>query len=210
MQRKAEFAGAAAVVACVTFATVGSLAQGQEINDQNGNSFMDEVGTPQKPKEKSVKLPLDYSNVGVAVNGNGHMVPRIITNGNTVVPSNGSATTTIQSYREMPTLNMNANVVNGIPVVTGGGTTYTPVGQSMGLPSPYVQRPMGNMRVGPMIFGNGGAAYPNNLFAPSIMTVPVGPNSTTTFSTPFSSGSVTNTTRVFTPSTTQGIPVSAP
>ncbi len=65
------------------------------------------------------------------------MVPRIITNGNTIVPTNGSGTTSIQSYSELPTLNMNANVVNGVPVVTGVGTTYTPVGETMGLPAPY-------------------------------------------------------------------------
>jgi hypothetical protein len=164
----------------------------EQITDQSGNLFMEEVNARPRATKRSdgpqvqrrypgAQQSQDFSNVGVATNRNGHMIP-IIREANSDSSGNTSRT---QTYNEVP-------APGG-----SGGTTFLQTGPSIAAPSPSYQRAPVSLRVGPINFGNTMPYAPLGFTpSPTIMT-PIAPNSTTTYTTPFSSGSVTNTTRVF-------------
>ena len=179
------------------------LETGGVVNGQNGNAFMEEVtpGRQAAPPPKREWKTQDYSNVGVATDQRGHIIPRILPNGPAVLPA---GTSSIQSFNEVPALT-GPNVINGIPV-GGTGTTYVPTGPMMSVPNPYYQSPNVGLRIGPININNG-MPYPYGYAPPANVMVPVAPNSTTTFSSPFGSSTVTNTTRTFGPSSTPPFPI---
>jgi len=157
-------------------------------------------------------LPQDLSNVGISTDRNGQIIP-LMHNGQPVVQSGAGG---IQSFNEVPALTVPYNA-NGFP--SGGvGTTFVPTGQMMAVPNPYYQRPNVNFRVGPLNFGNTPAYSPYGPYGqygpygpvvppPTTLMVPVAPNGTTTYSTPYGSSSVTNRTQTFGPSTTNPLPM---
>jgi hypothetical protein len=173
------------------------------INDRNGNAFMEEVGAARKdPVKREVKLPLDMSNVGVPMDEHGNIIPRVIRDAGPVIQTGGSG---IQMTNEIPALTVPVGA-NGLPI-GAPGTTFIQSGPLMRVPNPVYQQPNINLRLGGTSFTN----MPFGPFAPPpAVYVPVMPNGTTTYSNPFSSGSVTNTTRVFGPSTTNPLPDTNP
>lgn len=199
------------IFACFSVLLVSfTPARAQQINDQNGNSFMEEIGTPSTAVTKntvdvrtlkssqtapSQKIPVDLSNVGVATDERGNIIPLINREGYSVQPQGGG----IQAYNEIPALTAPYNI-NGMPF-GAPGTTFVQTGPLMSVPNPYYAQPNINLRVGPMNFSNR-PFYPYGYAPPARILTPIAPNSTTTFSTPFSSGSVTNTTQTFGPSLT--------
>lgn len=212
---------AAGITLCTPIA---SFADGT-INDQNGNTFMEEVGS-KKPPAKQVTLPQDFSNVGIATDQNGRIIPRINPGSGPVIQTGSSG---IQMINEIPAL---TSPYNSYGMPGGYGTTFVPTGPLMRVPNPYYQQPNINLRVGPIMFGNRPPIYPGygGAFAPgygtpygygspygygygpgpfappSSLLMPVAPNSTTTYSTPFGSTSVTNTTQSFGPSLVNPLP----
>jgi len=220
------------LVSVASFASVTALnseAKADEIKDQSGSSFMEEVQTHPPSKEETIygtqpsntlrqrtdsessqldsatkqgaigtpstnaNSLQDLSNVGIARDRDGNIIPTIVRDGQMPPAGTGG----IQAYNEVPALTAPQSF-NG--TIGGLGATFIPVGPMTSVPNPYYQQPNVNLRVGPMNFNN--APYPYGYAPPARVMIPIAPNGSTSYSTPFSSGTVTNTTRVFGPSTT--------